>query len=146
LRQIHGFNRLYVNRRTGEALGLADDDWVWVISRTDRVKCQVRLMEGVNPDTVWTWNAIGKRAGAWALKHDAPEFRRAFLLNHVIAEYLPKEGGETAQSNSDPVTGQAAWFDLTVAIERCGADEPAEVAPRLGANPLRLKQPPRGRR
>ena len=30
-------------------------------------------MEGVNPDTVWTWNAIGKRAGAWNL---APQTRR----------------------------------------------------------------------
>ena len=28
-------------------------------------RAQVKLMEGVNPDTVWTWNAIGKRAGAW---------------------------------------------------------------------------------
>ena len=48
----------------GAALGIADDDWVWVISRNGRLKCQIRLMEGVNHDTVWTWNAIGKRA-AW---------------------------------------------------------------------------------
>ncbi len=27
-------------------------------------------MDGVNPDTVWTWNAIGKRAGAWNLAAD----------------------------------------------------------------------------
>src|SRR5690606_36031109 len=32
LRQIHNANRLYVNRRTGEQLGLADDDWVWIVS------------------------------------------------------------------------------------------------------------------
>ena len=36
-------------------------------SHHGRIKCQVRLMDGVNADTVWTWNAIGKRAGAWNL-------------------------------------------------------------------------------
>ena len=30
-------------------------------------------MDGVNPDTVWTWNAIGKRSGAWDLD---PTMRR----------------------------------------------------------------------
>ena len=67
LRQIHGSNRLYLNRPRAEALGLADDDWVWITSRHGRIKAQIRLMEGVNPDTCWTWNAIGKRAGAWNL-------------------------------------------------------------------------------
>ncbi len=67
LRQIHGSNRLYLNRARAEALGLDDDDWVWVTSRHGRIKAQIRLMEGVNPDTCWTWNAIGKRAGAWNL-------------------------------------------------------------------------------
>jgi anaerobic selenocysteine-containing dehydrogenase len=111
---------------------------VWVHSRNGKLKCQVRTMTGLNRDTVWTWNAIGKRAGAWGLEHNAPEFRRAFLLNHLISEYLPKEGREPRHSNSDPVTGQAAWYDLTVAIEPCRARTPAEVAPRLGANPVRL--------
>ena len=31
-------------------------------------------MDGVNPNTVWTWNAIGKRNGAWNLAADSPEF------------------------------------------------------------------------
>ncbi len=47
-------------------------------------------MEGVNKDTVWTWNAIGKRAGAWTLDADAPEARKGFLLNHLISELLPR--------------------------------------------------------
>jgi len=38
---------------------------------------------------VWTWNAIGKRAGAWNLAPDAKEAQRGFLLNHLIAELLP---------------------------------------------------------
>ena len=127
LRQILPQNRLYLHRDLAASLGIADDDWVWVHSRNGKLKCQVRTMTGVNRDTVWTWNAIGKRAGAWALRHDAPEFRRAFLLNHVLSEYLPKEGDDAPHSNSDPVTGQAAWFDVTVAIEPCGRNESAEV-------------------
>ena len=72
-RQIHGDNRLYVHRTTAERLGIADDDWVWITSHHGRVKGRARLMDGVNPDTVWTWNAIGKRAGAWNLSPDSPE-------------------------------------------------------------------------
>ncbi|HZT04461.1 MAG TPA: molybdopterin oxidoreductase family protein [Steroidobacteraceae bacterium] len=138
LRQILPENRIYLHRDLAGRIGVRDEDWVWVHSRNGKLKCQVRTMTGLNRDTVWTWNAIGKRAGAWALEHNAPEFRRAFLLNHLISEYLPKEGREPRNSNSDPVTGQAAWYDLTVAIERCRAPAPAEVAPRLGANPVRL--------
>jgi len=141
LRQIHGFNRLYINAERGKSLGLKDDDWAWVSSHVGRVKCQVRLMEGVNPDTVWTWNAIGKRAGAWALEQDAPESTRGFLLNHLISELLPERGGGYRYSNSDPVTGQAAWYDLRVKIEKAAPEahdvsEPRfEPLPRPGSQP-----------
>ena len=131
LRQIHGFNRLYVNAARGQALDLKDDDWVWISSHIGRVKCQIRLMEGVNPDTVWTWNAIGKRAGAWALDADAPEAARGFLLNHLISELLPERGGGYRYSNSDPVTGQAAWYDLRVRIEKAEPDAKHETEPRF---------------
>src|SRR5436190_1157876 len=67
LRQILSHNRLYVNRARAQAMGLAENDWVWVTSHHSRLKCQIRLMEGVNRDTVWTWNAIGKSSGAWNL-------------------------------------------------------------------------------
>jgi anaerobic selenocysteine-containing dehydrogenase len=137
LRQIHSRNRLYVNRGTGERLGLADDDWVWVASHHGRVKCQIHLMEGVNPETVWTWNAIGKRPGAWNLAPDAPEGQRGFLLNHVISELLPPRDGRRF-SNSDPVTGQAAWYDLRVRLEKAAAEEAGETAPKLPA----LEPPP----
>jgi sulfite dehydrogenase (quinone) subunit SoeA len=130
LRQIHGRNRLFVNRRTAARLGLEDDDWVWVTSHHGRIKVQLRLMEGVNEDTVWTWNAIGKRAGAWALAPDAPEATRSFLLNHVISELLPARGDGQRYANADPITGQAAWYDLRVRIEKASA-EPAFAEPRL---------------
>ena len=79
-------------------------------------------MDGVNPDTVWTWNAIGKRSGAWNLAPDSPEFRKGFLLNHLISELLPPDGGYS-YANADPITGQAAWYDLRVRIDRVAAGE-----------------------
>ena len=124
LRQITAANRLFMSRERAAKLGIEDDDWVFVSSHIGRVKCQVRLMEGVNGDTVWTWNAIGKRAGAWALDKDAPEARKGFLLNHLITELLPARDGGYRYSNSDPVTGQAAWYDLRVRIEKA---PPAEI-------------------
>ena len=71
----------------------------------------------MQPDTVWSWNAIGKRKGAWKLAKDAPEATKGFLLNYLISDVTPK--GDYA--NADPVTGQAAWFDLRVSIRKAGA-------------------------
>ena len=93
----------------------------------------MRLVDGVNPKTVWTWNAIGKRRGAWMLKGDAPEAEKGFLLNHAISEFLPADANGRRHSNSDPVTGQAAWFDLRVRVTKCSA---AEVGRRRAAIPL----------
>lgn len=136
LRQILGRNRLFVGRAVGRRLGLQDDDWVWVSSHAGRIRAQVKLMDGVNPDTVWTWNAIGKRAGAWNLAADAPEFTKGFLLNHLITDLLP-EGGPPA-ANADPVTGQAAWYDLRVRLEKAPDADAGAGKPRLPA----LRHPP----
>ena len=135
LRQIHGSNRLYLHRRRAAQLGLEDDDWVWVTSRHGRIKAQIRLMDGVNPDTCWTWNAIGKRAGAWNLAPDAPEATSSFLLNHLIDELLPERESGYRYANADPVTGQAAWYDLRVRIERAPGRNRAERAAARPAAP-----------
>ena len=92
-------------------------------------------MEGMNAETVWTWNAIGKRSGAWGLSPDAPESQRGFLLNHLIADLLPADAGGYRYSNSDPVTGQAAWYDLRVRIEKCSAAEVPEISPKFATLP-----------
>jgi len=111
LRQIHAHNYLYINPRTARANGVEDGAWLWVESQWGRVRCMGRHSEAVEPGTVWTWNAIGKQPGAWALAPEANEARKGFLLNHLISDTLP---GET--SNSDPVTGQAGWYDVRVRI------------------------------
>jgi sulfite dehydrogenase (quinone) subunit SoeA len=124
LRQILSENFLHMNSRTARELGLADLDWVWVESHHGRIRCRLKTMEGVEPHTVWTWNAIGKQAGAWGLSPDAPEANAGFLLNHLISELLPASSTDDRRlTNSDPVTGQAAWFDLRVKVTKCAPGE-----------------------
>ena len=127
LRQIHGFNKLYMSRTRAKKMEINNDDWVYVSSPQGKLKAQVKLMEGVNEDTVWTWNAIGKRRGAWNLSPDAPEGTKGFLLNHIISQLLPEQGSGYRYANSDPITGQAAWFDLRVKIEKAGPNKPGEL-------------------
>jgi len=118
LRQIHGTNPLYVSGEIWHDHGFADGDWAWLTSHHGKIKVPVVRMDALNGKTVWTWNAIGKRAGAWALDEKAPEATTGFLLNHLIDELLPAKGDGLRWSNSDPITGQAAWFDLRVKIEK----------------------------
>ena len=132
LRQIHGDNPLYVPGAIMEDAGLEDGGWVWVISHHGRIRAPVRRTDAANARTLWTWNAIGKRKGAWALAPGAPEAAKGFLLNHLIHELLPPKGDGLRWANSDPVTGQAAWYDLKVRIEP--ADAPAlALAPDIPA-------------
>ena len=118
LRQITGSNKLYINTKTAAEYEIVDGDWIWVESYHGRIKVQASLMDGVEPSTVWTWNAVGKRSGAWNLAVDAGEARKGFLLNHVISELLPPNNDGYRYSNSDPVTGQAAWYDLRVRMRK----------------------------
>ena len=131
LRQIHGHNVLFVNPQVGIANGFSDGDWIWVESPQGEVRCQCRFSEAVEPGTVWTWNAIGKAAGAWGLAPDADEARRGFLLNHLISEELPATLAGDHLSNSDPVTGQAAWFDVRVRVRKAAPGEPATTQPQF---------------
>jgi len=133
LRQIHTHNYLFMSPQVGAANGFDDGDWIWVESPHGRVRCLCRFSESVEPGTVWTWNAVGKAAGAWGLAADANESRLGFLLNHLIAEELPPcESGEHL-ANADPVTGQAAWFDVRVRVYKAGPDEPARTHPQFPA-------------
>ena len=131
LRQIHTHNVLFVNTQTARTLGVSDSDWVWVESQWGRVRCMARHSEAVEPGTVWTWNAVGKAAGAWNLAPDANESRLGFLLNHLISEELPAEHGSSKVSNSDPVTGQAGWYDVRVRVVRAEDQGVARSEPQF---------------
>ena len=131
LRQIHSHNYLYVNTATALQHGIADGAWMWIESQWGKVKCMARHSEAVDPGTVWTWNAIGKAESAWSLSNNADESKKGFLLNHLISEELTL-GGFTV-SNSDPITGQAGWYDVRVRLAPTGDDESPETWPQVKA-------------
>ncbi len=132
LRQLHGRNPLYVPTKLMREHQLQDGDWAKVTSPHGEITVPVMEMAALNDNTVWTWNAIGKRKGAWALQEDAPEATKGFLLNHLIHELLPPKGDGMRWANSDPVTGQAAWFDLKVKIEKAADPTDAQSQPEFG--------------
>ena len=135
LRQIHAHNYLHVHPSVGEKAGFGDGDWIWVESMHGKVRCMARFSEAVEPGTVWTWNAIGKAAGAWNLDKDANESQQGFLLNHLISEELPACEAGKHLSNSDPITGQAAWYDVRVRIYPAQANEPKQSYPQFNFMP-----------
>jgi anaerobic selenocysteine-containing dehydrogenase len=143
LRQIHGHNPLYLPTKLMMQHNLADGDWATVSSVHGSITVPVAHMAALNENTVWTWNAIGKRKGAWALGEESSEATKGFLLNHLIHELLPPKGDGLRWANSDPITGQAAWFDLRVKIakaETANESQPAfdAIKSPVGAGPAEL--------
>ena len=59
------------------------------------------------------------------------------MLNHLISEELPFKGanGATTISNSDPITGQAGWYDVRVRIRPAAPQEPQETFPQFASMP-----------
>ncbi len=84
-----------------------------------------------------------KRAGAWGLAPDAPEATRGFLLNHLISELLPGTQTQAAMANADPVTGQAAWYDLRVRLTRAAEEHTGMTEPMFPPLATGLPRPPR---
>jgi len=68
------------------------------------------------------------------------------LLNHLISEEIPSSSGDYQYSNSDPVTGQAAWYDLRVRVYKADVSEENQTWPQFepmkrvpGMEPVRGK-------
>ena len=131
LRQLHGRNPMYLPSNLMREHDLSDGDWAEITSPHGAITVPVMEMAALNANTIWTWNAIGKRKGAWALDDNAPEATKGFLLNHLIHELLPPKGDGLRWANSDPITGQAAWFDLKVAIKKVAAPADAQSKPNM---------------
>ena len=132
LRQIHSHNYLHINTKTAVDHGIEDGAWIWVESQWGKVRCMARHTEAVEPGTVWTWNAIGKAESAWHLDSNADESKKGFLLNHLITEEIPlaNSAGTFRVSNSDPITGQAGWYDVRVKLSPAGAHEEHDTWPK----------------
>ncbi|MEH6520302.1 molybdopterin oxidoreductase family protein [Sulfitobacter sp.] len=131
LRQLHGRNPMYMPPKLMRENDLSDGDWAEITSPHGAITVPVMEMAALNENTIWTWNAIGKRKGAWALDEGAPEATKGFLLNHLIHELMPPKGDGLRWANSDPITGQAAWFDLKVAIKKVAAPTDEESKPSM---------------
>ena len=120
---------------------------MYLSSRHGKIKAIARVMDGVNSRTVWTWNAIGKRKGAWNLSEDAEESNKGFLMNHLIDDLLPAGENGYRYACADPVTGQAAWYDLRVRLEKApggkAVTEPEFEAltkvPGVGERPAKVR-------
>jgi anaerobic selenocysteine-containing dehydrogenase len=138
LRQIATRNYLYLHPDTGNAHGIADEDWIEVTSHNGTITVQAKFAANVQPDTVWSWNAIGKRKGAWRLAKDSPESEKGFLLNHLISDITPR--GDYA--NADPVTGWPRGSTCACRSAPAGIEESAPAFAPLrfstaDARPLR---------
>lgn len=136
LRQIHTHNYMHIHPSTAQAQGIEDGGWMWAESMHGKVRCMARYSEAVEPGTIWTWNSIGKASGAWNLDKSANESNKGFLLNHLISEELPKNECGEHISNSDPITGQAGWYDVRVRVYKAEDDEPKETFPTFDTLPL----------
>lgn len=137
LRQLLNENPLYMNSQKAAELGLREGQWVWVESRIGRMTAKLRYSDAVEPNTVWTWNAIAKGPGSWALDPQSPEVRRAILINHIIPD---RQAGpnQAAYFNNDPITGQAGWYDSRVKIY---PSEVHEVWPQVDPRQPAAKPP-----
>ena len=132
LRQIHSHNYLHINTKTAVDHGIEDGAWIWVESQWGKVRCMARHTEAVEPGTVWTWNAIGKAESAWHLDPNADESKKGVSINHLINEEIPlaNSAGTLRLSNSDPITGQAGWYDVRVKLSPAGAHEEYDTWPK----------------
>ena len=126
---------MHVHPSTAKAAQIEDGDWMWAESMHGKVRCLARYSEAVEPGTIWTWNAVGKSKGAWRLDDNANESEKGFLLNHLIAEELPAHKAGEHISNSDPITGQAGWYDVRVRIYKANDDEEKVSFPQFNAMP-----------
>ena len=125
LRQIADRNPVFLHRTLAESLGVREGDAVWIESRMGRTAARAKLADGMRADSVWTWNAIAKSPGAWGLTPDSREATDSFLMNRLISEW----DAAGAFPHADPITGQAAWYDLRVSVRKMSPAEELRAFP-----------------
>lgn len=63
-------------------------------------------------------------------------------MNHLISELLPKQNDVLDNvTNSDPITGQAAWYDLKVKIYPADEEGALPVFPMIKPLPNAKESP-----
>jgi anaerobic selenocysteine-containing dehydrogenase len=139
LRQIHSHNYLHVNPRTAQEAGMSRRRLGLGDQRLGRAALHAALQRCGGAGHGLDLERDRQGPGAWHLAPAADESRKGFLLNHLITEELPFAGGRI--SNSDPVTGQAGWYDVRVNLRPAAPEEPAgNLPPASGRQPCRAPQ------
>jgi len=99
LRQISRSELPLPESRVAQRQGLADDDWFVVRVAPTAASGRRRTMEGVGPNTVWTWNAVGQQAAHGALPRTRQSDGRAlFCLNHLNLGVASREAQNDARA------------------------------------------------
>ncbi len=127
LRQIRGKNYLYLPTKIWQAQGFQEGDYARVTSPlghrwsprspTWRVSTPTRSGPGTPSASAAAPGRSTKRR---------TRRKRASSSTTSSPNFCPEKGDGQRWSNSDPVTGQAAWFDLRVKIEKVGPKEHSE--------------------
>jgi anaerobic selenocysteine-containing dehydrogenase len=114
LRQIATRNWLYLHPDTGAKHGIADEDWLEVARTTAASRVQAKFAGNVAAGHGVELERDRQAQARMEAGQGRAGGSKGFLLNHLISDITPK--GDYA--NADPVTGQAAWFDLRVSIRK----------------------------
>jgi anaerobic selenocysteine-containing dehydrogenase len=128
LRQIHSHNYLQVNPLTARAAGHRRTA-AGAGSRANGARCAAccATARRSSPAPCGPGTRSARLDGAGGLAPGADEARKGFLLNQLISEEWPFDGRTI--SNSDPITGQAGWYDVRVRIRPAAPEVPERVFP-----------------
>ena len=110
-------NYLYVNPRTAHAAGIADGGWAGSSRR--RAGCAAAFARSKASSRARSGRGTrsARQGGAWRLAPERHEATKGFLLNHLITRaFAEARRRRPPISNSDPITGQAGWYDVRVRI------------------------------
>ncbi len=93
--------RLWMNRESGNRLGLKDGDWVQIKSMTGEGKIRIRLTEGIHPSCVWLPSGYGIFS-----KH----LKTAYDIGLSYNDFLP--------TYFDPTVGHAMSSEIVVNVSK----------------------------
>ncbi len=133
-------NYLFVNPLMARAAGIADGGWMLGRIAVGQGALHGALQRGRRAGHGVDLERDRQGDGRVAARARTPnESQRGFLLNHLITDELPGATPAAARiSNSDPITGQAGWYDVRVRIYPAEADaRPHAAAVRADAGRAR---------
>ena len=87
---VQGHHHIQINAKTAKALGIEDNDLIWVESPHGRIKGRAKLREGIRPDVVQTTHVHGHWVTPFAKDLGVPNPN---LISSVFVELTDEAGG-----------------------------------------------------